>query len=197
MPDIQEAATRKLGPLPAWGWGVAVAGAVIVFRIMRGGKSSSTPSPTATVVGGSGVAGSSDASGGSSTDPFSGANSLVEQLLGQVNAEQGTIQTQGSLITDLQNSVKSLTDYQALQTKLSGLLKARGDALFNLNAWRTNLNTYQDALAKCRTAACRKTQNANIANANSKIAAYTKQASDYQTQITATQNDINKLGATS
>lgn len=190
MPDIQAAATRKLGPLPAWGWGVAVGGAVIAFRIVRGkpATGSSQPSPTATVVGGGGMIGTGpDAT---PTDSFSGANSLVEQL-------QSELGTQSGLIDALQGTVKTLTDYQALQTKLSGLLKSRADALYNLAHWQTALNTYKDALAKCKTTTCKKTQNANIATANKNIATYTKQAGDLNTQITGVQDQINKLGATS
>jgi hypothetical protein len=35
--DVKEALTRKLGPLPAWGWGVALGGGILAFRFIRGG----------------------------------------------------------------------------------------------------------------------------------------------------------------
>jgi hypothetical protein len=37
--DIGGAATRKIGPLPAWGWGIAVGGAVLVYKLFLGGGS--------------------------------------------------------------------------------------------------------------------------------------------------------------
>lgn len=37
--DVKAAATRKIGPLPAWGWGVAIGGALLAFRLLRGGRS--------------------------------------------------------------------------------------------------------------------------------------------------------------
>lgn len=40
MVDVGEAFTRKIGPLPAWGWGVAVGGGLLVMRMVRGGASS-------------------------------------------------------------------------------------------------------------------------------------------------------------
>jgi len=35
--DIGGAVTRKIGPLPAWGWGVAIGGAILAVRFLRGG----------------------------------------------------------------------------------------------------------------------------------------------------------------
>lgn len=37
--QIPEALTRKLGPLPTWGWGVAIIGGYAVFRLFRKGGS--------------------------------------------------------------------------------------------------------------------------------------------------------------
>ncbi|MCR4341880.1 MAG: hypothetical protein NUW01_18545 [Gemmatimonadaceae bacterium] len=39
MPDIKGAVTKKIGPLPLWGWVVAGAGAVFVFSRFKGGSS--------------------------------------------------------------------------------------------------------------------------------------------------------------
>lgn len=41
MPDVSEALTRKIGPLPAWGWGVAVGGAALGVKMVRGGGGTS------------------------------------------------------------------------------------------------------------------------------------------------------------
>lgn len=38
MPDVGGALTRKIGPLPAWGWGVAVGGAALGVKMLRGGS---------------------------------------------------------------------------------------------------------------------------------------------------------------
>lgn len=35
--NIGESFTRKIGPLPAWGWGIAVGGAWLGYRMLRGG----------------------------------------------------------------------------------------------------------------------------------------------------------------
>lgn len=35
--NIGAALTRKIGPLPAWGWGVALGGAIVAARMLRGG----------------------------------------------------------------------------------------------------------------------------------------------------------------
>lgn len=39
MVDIAEAATRKIGPLPAWAWGAVVGGGLLVYRLATGGGS--------------------------------------------------------------------------------------------------------------------------------------------------------------
>lgn len=39
MVDVQGALTRKIGPLPAWGWGVAVGGGLLAVKMARGGGS--------------------------------------------------------------------------------------------------------------------------------------------------------------
>ena len=53
MEGVKGALTRKLGPLPAWGWAVAVGGSVILFRIVTG-KGAFPASPPATSSGSSG-----------------------------------------------------------------------------------------------------------------------------------------------
>jgi hypothetical protein len=56
--DLKAVLTRKLGPLPAWGWAVAVAGAVIAARVISGKGAfpkGSAAQPAATVVGASGL----------------------------------------------------------------------------------------------------------------------------------------------
>lgn len=40
--DVKAALSRKIGPLPAWGWGVAIGGGLLVWRMIRGGGSGGT-----------------------------------------------------------------------------------------------------------------------------------------------------------
>lgn len=41
-PNIGETLTRKIGPLPAWGWGVAIGGSLLAVKMLRGGTSRET-----------------------------------------------------------------------------------------------------------------------------------------------------------
>lgn len=43
--DVGEAATRKIGPLPAWAWGAVVGGGYLVYRVASGGGSGGASSP--------------------------------------------------------------------------------------------------------------------------------------------------------
>lgn len=75
--DVKAAATRKIGPLPAWGWGVAIGGALLAFRFLRGGGS-----------GGGG--------GGNGAEPDtilvpSGAPSIPHDYIGQLGQAVGEI----------------------------------------------------------------------------------------------------------
>lgn len=42
MIDIKEAATRKIGPLPAWAWGAVIGGGLLVYGLVSG-KGASSP----------------------------------------------------------------------------------------------------------------------------------------------------------
>lgn len=44
--NVTGALTRKIGPLPAWGWGIAIGGALLAAKMLRGGGGTSK---TATV----------------------------------------------------------------------------------------------------------------------------------------------------
>lgn len=83
--NIGEAATRKIGPLPAWGWGVAVGGAFLVYRFVRGGSSQ----PQVVAVTGS-------QPGGSMDNAQAGTPLGVDQLTaleGQIAGQQGQLNT--------------------------------------------------------------------------------------------------------
>lgn len=53
MPEVSSAAkgalTRKVGPLPVWGWGVAIGGGILAFRYLRGSTGGSAPPETIVV----------------------------------------------------------------------------------------------------------------------------------------------------
>lgn len=67
MPDIKAALTKKIGPLPAWGWAVAIGGGYLVFRAVRGGGGGGSSS----VIGG----GDTSTPTGSTIPGFSGTSS--------------------------------------------------------------------------------------------------------------------------
>jgi len=50
--DLKAGLTRKIGPLPAWGWAVAIGGGLLVWRFARGGSGGGSSS----VIGGGGDA---------------------------------------------------------------------------------------------------------------------------------------------
>lgn len=167
MPDIQEAATRKLGPLPAWGWGVAVGGAILVFRLFRGGKSATPNAGYTPTAGGTGVIGS--AGDATPTDEFSGSNSLVEQLMTQVQTMSG---------------------YQQLQVQLSSHTERLANALFYINRANLNISNYQNEKAKCTTDACRQKFDAYIATANDTRKRYERYATSERKTIASLQTQL-------
>ena len=181
--DPKEALTRKLGPLPAWGWGVAIGGAILVAKLLRGGGSS-TPNAgyTPTTSGGGGLVGT----GGDATptDEFSGANSLVEQLL-------STSEAQGGLISGLTDTVKTLSDFQALQTKLIDLLKQRDTINALIASKQTLLAKHQAMLKACKTATCKTNQTKYVKQYTTELTAAQKQLAPINTQITDVQKQLN------
>lgn len=65
--DVQEAATRKIGPLPAWGWGVAIGVGFVALRFVRGsggGTTTTVIQPTDPAAGGQGEPGEPGEPGG-------------------------------------------------------------------------------------------------------------------------------------
>lgn len=189
--DPKEALTRKLGPLPAWGWGVAIGGAILVAKLLRGGSSASTPNAgyTPTTSGGGGMVGT----GGDATptDVFSGSNSLVEQLQEQVSDLSSSTEAQGGLISGLTDTVKTLTDFQALQTKLIDLLKQRDALNATLASAQNALSYYQEKKRNCKTTACKTDAQKHIDYNKTRIATVTKQTTTLTTQITDLQKQLN------
>jgi len=75
---VKEGATRKLGPLPAWAWGVVAAGGIWIYRGFTGkvgGGGSSSSSGSSTDVGGAGFATYPTLSGGGAPPPTPGFGS--------------------------------------------------------------------------------------------------------------------------
>lgn len=67
---LAEAATRKVGPLPAWGWGAVVVGGYVAYRVVRGGGSPTTAAgvPSVGAVGDAGGASGGGGAGGGGVD---------------------------------------------------------------------------------------------------------------------------------
>lgn len=195
--DAKEALTRKLGPLPAWGWGVAIGGAILVAKLVKGG-SSSTATPNAgytpTVAGGGGMVGT----GGDATptDVFSGANSLVEQLQEQVSGQETSLENQQGLISGLTDTVHTLTDFQALQTKLIDLLKQRDAINANIAKYQNLVTKHQLLLKQCKTAACKTKENGLIKQYQSGLTKNTNALAPINQQITTTQGQLNGANQT-
>lgn len=43
--DVGESVQKKLGPLPVWGWAVAIGGGILVLRMVRGPSAPTTQAP--------------------------------------------------------------------------------------------------------------------------------------------------------
>jgi len=94
MPALVEAATRKVGPLPAWGWGAVIVGGYLGYRVLRGGGSSrnvgvAVDETTAPSGGGGGTTGPTlpDIPVTSNTVP----QSLLDQLAALQSGQQGIV----------------------------------------------------------------------------------------------------------
>jgi hypothetical protein len=77
---IRDAATRKVGPLPAWGWGVIVVGGYVAWRVVRGGGSGGASGAGVPSVGGVSDAGGGGGSGGGGVDPTQAILDAIRNL---------------------------------------------------------------------------------------------------------------------
>lgn len=92
MPGLTEAATRKVGPLPAWGWGAVAVGGFVAWRVFRGGGGNGTTAagvPSVGAVGDSG--GGGGGSGGGSVD-----TSSLQAAIDSLTARIGNITIPGT-----------------------------------------------------------------------------------------------------
>jgi hypothetical protein len=186
MVDIEAALTRKLGPLPAWGWGGALGVGVLAYRALHGGGAAGQSGSSGTVqtIGGDGasfdpssIGSSGGGSGGSSggtpvPDPVGGPT--LPGVIGQVSSAF-TLQSQ-------------LND--ALQ-KLTGLMTQRAQI-------QTNINTTYDAINKLQDqynagSISKTTYSSKLATYQKTITTEKAQYSTLTTQITSAQTLIAGL----
>lgn len=145
--DIKEAATRKLGPLPTWGWGIAIVGAVVVYKLIGGRGASS---------GGGGLAGVDAGIPATGDDGgiLDGPNSLWSQIQEQITGQGETITEQGAQITEqggllteqgtaltqaqqaLQDALEALEEAQGINTDQSGLITGLTGQIGNLSGFQ-------------------------------------------------------------
>jgi hypothetical protein len=169
MPDISDATeqvTRKVGPLPLWGWALAVAGAVIGYRILSGRPA---------------LGGSSGSSGGTSINPsgegFTAVdNSAIDTLTATVDA---FIEGQASETAGLSERIESLGSANTLLQQLSDAINRRASALSTKDR---NQRALADLTIKYKDKKISKAQ-------------YTKKSAEYNKIITEQTTIINSLNS--
>ena len=189
--DAKEALTRKLGPLPAWGWGVAIGGAVLVARLFRGGGKATTTGNAPTSIGSGAVIGSGPDASTQPGDIYGGPNSLIEQLQTEVGSLTEKATGQEGTIAGLSTSIATLTDFQALQTKLVAYLNRRSSILQGIAVTQSNISDYRQNLAACTTAACKSKWNAQITQKQGYLTSYNAEMATLDKQISDTQAQLN------
>jgi hypothetical protein len=178
MPDIGNAVSTRLGPLPVWAWAGVVGGSILLFRLVRGTRSGSQGG--AVVVdgppGGSGSEGDPGAGGGTGPagppgppGPSGGAayTAILNQLYDWVQSSNATQFTLLRLQDELAKTSWSASqraaleaDYHALQDPSSAYASASSGAYtlrgpYNTGASRWNkhhISVVYDALQAALTA---------------------------------------------
>lgn len=201
--DIKTVFTKKIGPLPAWGWAAGIGGVILGWKILHPSAASSSSTglvPTNPPTTGTGAADTSSAD----QTLFQQLQDALTQATTQQTADESTIQQlQGSLAgvesgqAGLSGSIGALTSFQSLSQQLMDLINQRATALYQISHWQTFKSTHEAALARCTTSSCKSTNTSAIATANSNISSYTKQADSLSTQITSLQQQIAGLGVSS
>jgi hypothetical protein len=79
MIDVAEAATRKIGPLPAIAWGGIVGGGILVFKFLRGGSGGAS-SQFGQVVGGGNIDFEDGAGGGGGNPAGGGSGDIIGDI---------------------------------------------------------------------------------------------------------------------
>jgi hypothetical protein len=191
---VGDTVTRKAGPLPLWGWAIAVGGAVLAYRLVRGGGSTPmvvTPGPS--TGDGSPTAGDTAGDGSSSFAPLSSVDALFQAV---ANLQAGTGVDTGLELpagqapppTAPAASLPPPTSYTNLLIQLTDAITKRDDVGRALANTQAVLNrTYEDYRAKKISKATYdkrvKSYNASIAQEKAAIAGYTKTIADLRTAL--------------
>lgn len=165
--DVKESATKKLGPLPVWGWAVVIGGAVLLAKRLQ-------PSAPAAAVGNPQIVGGED--GGVADD--GGADDTA--LLSRLTSLEGLTTQYQQQIAGLSGDITNVTLLNSLQTKLATYLQQYSKALADVEHWRT---VYRTAPTKAKKAEAERNRDAASARAATLLKS-----------ITATQAEIKKVG---
>lgn len=174
MPDIGEALTRKLGPLPTWAWGGVVGGAVLGVRLLTGGRGGASGGAVASVGGDGADLPTPGSSGGFDfgDTPSAGGDPIGGVLPGVVDS-----------IADFSGFAALQQQLSASQQSLSSLQTARA------NEWRIIADIKQNYSAGKISAATRDRQladhNAKVATLNGQITTTTSTIDSLRAQIAA------------
>lgn len=195
--DVKETVQRKVGPLPVWGWVVAIGGAVFVLRKLRGGSSApvqyvGTPS----VVGSGGGGG---VTGGTGTDN-TGETTLLQSQLDTLSQRVDSLGSIGDAITGLDTQIAGLattvsneTSFNQFQTKLIDLIAQRDNALAIKQ--KAELDLARDRARYADKIINLNTYNADVAKYQPIIDAQTKNIASIDSQIATIKSDMTKVGA--
>jgi len=190
--DVKEAVTRKLGPLPVWGWALAVAGAFIGWRLLSGRSAFPTAAPAATTPSGTPISGDGG-DGGAGVD-LSGIMEQIGDLTEQVTATQGQVVAGQEQIAGLGTALTNVTAASGLQQRLIEALNKRASALA---ARGTAGREKADAAILYKD---KKISKANytkrVKAANAKIAAQNTILGGLDTLIADLQRQLSQIGAT-
>jgi hypothetical protein len=133
MPDIGEAVTRKLGPLPVWMWAIVIGGGIVLMRALRGGTDTSagvTYVPVGNPEGSTGTA-TDTMSYPNLTTPvlsvasFKSYNTLLVQLTGLLSKRQAIIADIIRIKDAIAGNERELTYNASLTTEQKATLAAR------------------------------------------------------------------------
>jgi hypothetical protein len=194
-PNVGEAVTRKLGPLPTWGWAIVIGGGVLLYRALRSGGSSSSSSggvsyipvgnPGAT--GGYGDPGDSTYGQGQPGTAGEAGAAGAQGIQGEMGATGATGATGAQGIAGAAADVASLlprnlfTSYNTLLVRLSELLQSRGDIL-------SRIEDAETALA--RDAARYADKSINLYTYNYDVSKWTAVLNEQKAQLASTDQAI-------
>lgn len=121
MPDIAETAKEgighKIGPLPVWGWALAIAGAVIGMRVLSGRSAFAASPGTSTVPSDTGI-GSTGMSGATGATGAPGEPGATPDMSGILDS-----------IAGLSSGLTNATTFNGLQAKMIAAINSRASAL--------------------------------------------------------------------